>query len=437
MAANNPDQDEFDPSMEEPADDFSFEEESFAEGEPSEEEGWDKGFEEDGEVTDEADEPRKSSGKKGGLFNILLIAGAVLVGGGFIYMKVIAPSAVAPAPETVAETPVTTDPSSPSAVVQEVQADVPALPVTAEFAPSMTPDALPEAPATVPPLAEETVLQVTPEVIPEAPATQPDPQIETAAENTTANTPELSAIMKSQPPVVDNETPPQPSPIATTDVQPVLFDPTLDNTPDANTPDAAPVAPVTASGLSDEAAKSIEQKLGMLITRLDTFEGRIANLESGLHEISARPAATADMSEMNNAVKALEQKITALEKGQAQSPAAATPPAAETPVEKPVFVPAAENPSEPAPTATVTEPLQETRPVTATKAKVKTTAPAKTTSWVLRSAQPGSAMVSPKSGGDMKTLHVGESLSGIGRIISIEQKQGRWVVQGTQGSINQ
>ncbi len=57
--------------------------------------------------------------------------------------------------------------------------------------------------------------------------------------------------------------------------------------------------------------------------------------------------------------------------------------------------------------------------------------------WVLRAAQPGKAWVSRPGQRDMQSLVVGDTLSGIGRITDISFTNGRWVVQGTKGRINQ
>jgi intracellular multiplication protein IcmG len=44
-------------------------------------------------------------------------------------------------------------------------------------------------------------------------------------------------------------------------------------------------------------------------------------------------------------------------------------------------------------------------------------------------------MLVPSGGGEMKTVAVGDTLSGIGRIKSIQMEGGRWVVQGTTGKV--
>jgi intracellular multiplication protein IcmG len=57
--------------------------------------------------------------------------------------------------------------------------------------------------------------------------------------------------------------------------------------------------------------------------------------------------------------------------------------------------------------------------------------------WELRAAQPGKAWVSRKGQKDMKPVIVGGNLSSIGRVSSISFINGRWVVQGSAGQIHQ
>ncbi len=75
-------------------------------------------------------------------------------------------------------------------------------------------------------------------------------------------------------------------------------------------------------------------------------------------------------------------------------------------------------------------------------APVKTTAtkkaPVVRKSWVLRSAKPGMAWISEKGSAEIKTISVGDTVSGIGKVTAIAKDDGgRWVVNGTQGKINQ
>lgn len=56
-------------------------------------------------------------------------------------------------------------------------------------------------------------------------------------------------------------------------------------------------------------------------------------------------------------------------------------------------------------------------------------------SWLLRSAQPGSAWLSQGMSTDLRRVVPGDKVQGLGTITSIRQIAGRWVVEGTQGSV--
>lgn len=68
---------------------------------------------------------------------------------------------------------------------------------------------------------------------------------------------------------------------------------------------------------------------------------------------------------------------------------------------------------------------------------VKKKRPAKTVKWVLRSAQPGKATLSAEGSNDLKSVEIGNTLPGVGRIISIQIENGLWIVRGTNGAISQ
>ncbi|MDP2204782.1 MAG: hypothetical protein Q8K65_00590 [Alphaproteobacteria bacterium] len=92
-------------------------------------------------------------------------------------------------------------------------------------------------------------------------------------------------------------------------------------------------------------------------------------------------------------------------------------------------------------TATVStkQPAENAVKATADKpAPAKPAAPARKIDWVLRSAKPGMAWISEKGSTEMRTVSVGDTLAGIGKVTSIAtDAQGRWIVNGTRGSINQ
>ncbi|MCD8571659.1 MAG: hypothetical protein LRY76_09145 [Alphaproteobacteria bacterium] len=168
--------------------------------------------------------------------------------------------------------------------------------------------------------------------------------------------------------------------------------------------------------------------------------------------------ANTKIEELAAMLEAMEKKIAALE----EAPPAPTPapvPAAVAPEPEPETPAIAEEPEAPDDTdvAAATEPdnepanilvpaKPERRPenVPQMKSKPAETAPKISTSsaadsprWVLRSAQTGRAVVSDRSTGDLRSIQVGDSLRGVGTIQSISKVSGRWVVQGSQGRVQQ
>ncbi len=446
MTDNNHNQDDFDPSLEEGLEDSVYEEQAFDE-EGFGDDSWDEDFSEGAmdAVEEDADEGKQphATKKKGGLFNIILITAAVLGGGAFIYLKVLAPSGgTVPQPTPIAEAPSDLPVESQQASLQPGEPVAPSpvepalvnAPVPEQAAPSdgllptlappSEPPVLAEAPAATavdpvpalisPPISETLPVVVTTPAevpgVPEAPAPIAAPEAipETAMKSNNDFSPGLpSAKDILLPPVTDNQASP----------------PVMNQV-------AAP-----ADAIPADVAKGIEQKLSVLLARLDTFEGRITNLEGGVHQVSSKiaaleskPAATSDVDGLNKTIQVLERKISSLENVAAVAPApVVTPDVAK--IDKPTFVPAAPEPV----TASPKAPIVET-PKRATKTE-PAAASARSVDWVLRSAQLGAAMVVPKAGGDMRTIRVGDSLSGLGRITAIEQRGSRWVVQGTLGTL--
>lgn len=448
MTDNNRDQEEFDPSLEDAGEDFGYEDESFND-EDFNEESWDDSLEDGGDEPADEDQQAAAPKKKGGLFNIVLIAAAVLGGGAFIYLKVLAPSSGGSesAPVPVAEAPIETpaetqqaaavspapSPLTPDPVVAPLQA-----PASDSMLPTLAPDT-PAVPAPAAPPPEDVQVAVSTE----APLTETTP-----APLATAPVP------APQQPVEIATAPPMPAPIsmAASPEATVKSDGDFNSgLPSAKdimlaSPAATHDAPPEAGVISADAAKSIEQKLSVLLTRLDTFEGRITNLESGLHQLSSKTTtleskAPAGQEDVKDTLQALAHKIDRLEKEKTAAPAAESSPAATAPaapdvskIDTPTFVPAAPEPVE-APEETSIEKTPKTEVALKPVIKAESAAPAAAGVWVLRSAQPGTAMVMSKKDGEMRTVRVGDSLSGLGRITSIEQRGSRWVVQGTQGTL--
>ncbi|QQG36451.1 MAG: hypothetical protein HYS17_01270 [Micavibrio aeruginosavorus] len=462
MVSNN-DHDEYDPSMEEEGEDFSYDDS--VEGDDfSADESWDDGYEEESAEGGEEEKIPQKHKKKGGLFNVIVIVLAVLGGGVFMYFQF---GTKPPAPPVAAEaeqTPLDAASTEASALPSEDVAS--AMPSPVEAVPSLNSghgtaaepllpepeESLDKALGGSEGAAGERVVEAEPESV-NSSGTEP-----VSIEPVSLETVDVA----SAPPMPTSISEPA-APLAEPQSS-GAFDPSLPSAQDILLDRAAGTEGMTKQGGAVSSSASvdatadrtaaIDQKLSVLIARLDSFEGRIANLESGLHKVSSEASgasvvSSAEVSSLKEAVMALEQKLSILgqEKGSAVEKAAAN----EIPVEKPTFVPAINesidgSEEEPSPASDVgaeKEPLR----VTTASVKVKDAAPkparagsrsseASSDSWVLRSAQPGVAMVSSKKTGDMKTVRVGDLLPGIGRITSIDKQGGRWVVLGTQGSLS-
>jgi len=104
------------------------------------------------------------------------------------------------------------------------------------------------------------------------------------------------------------------------------------------------------------------------------------------------------------------------------------PSPAPVPEEKPVVRDVAEK----APPAV---PAEKTKPKKIKPVSVKKPKPAP--SWTLRSAQTGKAVIALKGTQDLQSVAVGDTVKGLGRITAIEQENGVWIVRTTQGSVFQ
>jgi intracellular multiplication protein IcmG len=85
--------------------------------------------------------------------------------------------------------------------------------------------------------------------------------------------------------------------------------------------------------------------------------------------------------------------------------------------------------SKPAATKTVTAPAATQTPSQPTKAA--------SVSWKLQGAQPGKAWLTRSTGGEPVTVTTGAYLPGLGRVNFIGQREGRWMVEGSEGRVSE
>lgn len=176
---------------------------------------------------------------------------------------------------------------------------------------------------------------------------------------------------------------------------------------------------------------------------MTALQERVESLSSDLQTQMKKTAdqMTAMAETLSSLESSLAKRLDAIEKtardakklaeSRPAAPArAAQPPAEDRPAPAPKAAPAAEKqpaPAMPPRDNTAQEPGFSYSSGAASRQTVE---------WELRSAQPGRAVIYGSKTGDTRTVEVGDSLSGIGKILSISVQNGRWVVQGTQGQIS-
>lgn len=371
---------------------------------------WDAIDDGSGEDTQQAPAKKKSS-----LTNKLIIGAAVVVGAGVMVMTMMggAPQNTAQAPQPVAPSAA---PADMAAMPADVSAPTPApLPAPApapapvadlpaygaDPADAQTPrepdQALPAQGIFNDPQALDSALQdvgqdARPVEVSDAPAMPDAPMAAAPVPAPSVAMPKANDLLK--PSAVAD------APVA--DAAPVI----------AEQPMPAPVSeptPAPAAPVADQAASSVDAEMtAQMLDRLDLIAARLDQLEDDLSVVrkESAAAATDEVEELRAAVKALEKKLST----QAQAPARAT---------------------------TTDEPVARTTTLKAEPKSKPAVRQAQPVQWVLKGAQPGRAMVSRAGESEMRTVEVGDSLPGVGRISSIAYENGRWVVTGSEGRISQ
>jgi hypothetical protein len=201
-------------------------------------------------------------------------------------------------------------------------------------------------------------------------------------------------------------------------------------------PPPAPPSPASAPATSTD-----EARLRDLTAQIADLRKMIAQTAQQATQLASRldqqpnasgPSSTA----MDDRLARLEERLNALAAAKTTSAKAARPaPPSSMPVDAGVAVTAAE-PSEPV----VAEPVKKTtHSKRVKKAKTKAIKPTKKAAkgrWVLRAATPDAAWVSSsETAEELRPVHVGETLPGVGRVKAIKQSGDNWVVVGTKGVV--
>lgn len=418
-----------------------------------------------GEPVDNASKPlpgKKTFVQKN--FNYI-VAGIVVLGGALAYLGLSGGSSTAPPPSTI-ELPAESDIAAAADPGLEGDSSLPPMPAPMDSSsPDMTLSTEDSANgnAALTPLpgindmAEAELAEIDVPEVPARPPTQKVPLGEPL-------TPDMAPGLAEPDPAL--EPPAPPVDIAQAKKESSEPPPSLQ----ALEEKAPPPKPDPALAQALEEAQQENQKIlnenSKLVEKIAGSESQIAELNSTVAALEKKLAELQETAEANKksaieaearaekAAKAAEeaQKTAATDKKAAEEARKAAEMAAKKAAENPVPAPE----SVPTPVAKAKEPTpkpiletqkpqpkQEVKKESATpESPVKTVRPTPikpvqdSGKWVMRSAQPGKAVVSQEGSSDLRTVEVGDSLSGIGKITFIGLKDGHWIIQGTQNSIS-
>lgn len=279
--------------------------------------------------------------------------------------------------------------------------------------------------------AEDTVLTPMPELdVAEAPAELPEltsldnalPVLEEVSETADAVASEAEDVVETLPvpddfidELVGTEAAPEEAVVAELEPTPeIIEEPVLEEVIE----EPLELEPTVSEG----AIAANELALGSAQAAFDTqMAEKDQELEALKTEMGEELSTANDkINSLTGTIAELQAELTALK--------AAPAPKAEPPEEQKAPEPAAIESSKPAPKV-----VEKAAEVVTPKAKPVVQKPR----WTLRSAQSGKAAIASVKTGDIRTIEIGDNVPGLGRIKSIAKKSGKWLVQGTQGSVSQ
>lgn len=225
---------------------------------------------------------------------------------------------------------------------------------------------------------------------------------------------------------------PMPSPISGGAPEPeVTPAPVSDAAPqpqDAAAPAAIEAAPLEAvSAVSQPVAAAVPaDNADDLKARMAALEQKFEALDAKVSVIPTAPADDARLSAIQKTLDRLESRLDTMSSG-APARAEKSPDVVVTPKAASVSKPKARKTAS-SKTASTKWDEAYVPPVRA--AVASTAAP-----WQLRGAKTGYAVIA--KGDDLREVHMGDNVPGLGLITGIAQVGGRWVVQGTNGRVTQ
>ena len=206
------------------------------------------------------------------------------------------------------------------------------------------------------------------------------------------------------------------------------------NAPAAGVVTSNGYAPIVQQPAASSAAE--DQRIAALTARIDNLQKALDQATQQLGQVTNMVAATtttATTSPASSNNKELEDKIDRLEQQIAAMNRAAPVTVATESAPKPVMTAPVYH--RPAPHKVVHKIVKKPSvEVEKDALPPAPTPPAQT--WVLRAAMPGQAWVATSATShDLKAVHVGDTLPGVGRVTAIQDQNGSWSVKGTTGSI--
>ena len=427
MSANNINDQDYEDQVAEGQDDAAYDE-SYDEADAYPEddaEEWADGDDVDAAAEDDLQPPQK---KKSSVLTVIIILVVAIVGVlGFMVLK----GGNAPAPQTPADqapVAINADPDQPT----DTTAPAPVATTDSGTEPQQ---GIMDNPATLKENANnDAPVSTQPDVTNDASAVPTLPEGTQPADSKEI----VSAISPSVKPVSDFPTVDSIKKPGSADSQgtaapvtPVDSAQTTDTLPIPSEPVAAQPS-MTAPTPQTTAPAVDDAKFAQVQNQLTAAQQKISQLEKSLSDKSAELATekakdvVAPSPVVNNdeEVDALKAKVAQLEAklAQKQNKAVAAIPerSAAAQVDR----------SNESDTIAASQPAPVKKPVLAKAKSVKQ-------NWSLKSASSSKAILSDKTTGDLKTVHVGDSVNGLGRIVSISNATSAWVVKGTLGSVTE
>lgn len=405
----------------------------------------------DDQINHEEAQQNEHPRKKEGMSNTVIIAIGILAGLTFFYIKYgSAPSSVPPPSEIVARpsmdntaAPVSSAQTGSGQATADVAADI------SESQGPLTP--MPDVTATADPVAS-AVTSDSP--LPISSSDTGDIASAVVPEPTLPMTPAPVAFPEtpSIPMKAENNIPSVQGPVTMPIVPatPVVSEP-VEPSPAVLPLQTQNEAQRTAVNGSEADNTRLEQQFTELAASLHTLTSQLSKVEEQGQQVAA---AADDMKSLASRLAALEKQIQSLqeqqgdlaEKAQKTEKSLKDVASAAVKQQKDVKLAAPSSaPSVPAPTSVQTPEPAKAKEQDTPKQQDGTQAPVASAAkkaqsgsrYVLRAANPQIAYVARAGSRQLIQVRVGDSLSGIGQVRSIDSEGGRWVVRGTSGTIRQ